>query len=467
MPDDPKTYSLNNGGSAPQPEKAGFLQKLLSKDGQPVVPPGGDTTPPASGSAAAPAAGNAFTRLFGDKGPAPQVVPGAGAPGTTAPSVLPPPVTASLLASRPMMAKFEREAEESRKKTAKGLLTLSLLIAVGIYGFFYGQLNPNFTWFASQLGSNVAQQFDRGNAELQKTKTDLNLVNYRMARLWLDDINSQIDSFQGQEEISKSDSSTSVQKQNAAAELQILGAKIKKSLAEVQKILNQPMGIDVFSREPVTLEERENLYETHLKTELASQKAAVSSNVKLNENEIRIFDNVIRFVENKSFRNMLRSQDLAKISEDDFGKMLTRIREEGTDELSAIDKIRRKRLNWGELISNIHDVTRKADPLYGQGMFKTVGGFLFSAYSFDSKTGRVNISGVTQTSDSKTFSFISKLVDSIERSRFFKDIDFRSFSKSRNDNGDFSSSLNLEFSIQSGDDSRDDAPSASPSNANQ
>ena len=108
----------------------------------------------------------------------------------------------------------------------------------------------------------------------------------------------------------------------------------------------------------------------------------------------------------------------------------------------------------------MNSVTRKADLYYGEGLFKTVGGFLFSTYRFDAKTGRISITGVTRTSDSKTFSFISKLVDSIEKSPYFKDIDFRSFSKSRDDSCDYSSSINLEFSLQNGFDPRDDQNAA-------
>ena len=84
---------------------------------------------------------------------------------------------------------------------------------------------------------------------------------------------------------------------------------------------------------------------------------------------------------------------------------------------------------------------------------------MFSSYKFDSETGRISMSGATKTSDSKTFSFIAKLIESVERSPKFKDIDFRSFTKSKDEKGDFSSSINLDFSIQEGSDPRDDVDS--------
>ena len=169
-----------------------------------------------------------------------------------------------------------------------------------------------------------------------------------------------------------------------------------------------------------------------------------------------LLENVLRLIENKPFRNTIVFADLEKISDDELGSMLVKIRSEGTDELSSINRLRSKRLDWGAVLADIYNVTRKADQYYGQGFFNTVGGFMFSSYKFNSETGRISMSGATKTSDSKTFSFIAKLIESVERSPKFKDIDFRSFTKSKDEKGDFSSSINLDFSIQEGSDPRDD-----------
>lgn len=378
-------------------------------------------------------------------------VAASGAP-TIVPSI------ASLLGPKPVFSAtaFSAEKEQHRTGIAKAFACVAFVIALGTYGFFYTQTNADFTLLDSQLGPNIAVKFERSNAELQTNQTDLNLVRFRMARLLLDEVNGQIDAFQSQVLIIKSGSTSGIQKQIAQAQRQILGANIKRSLADAQKIFSQPLGVDVYSPTPVTPDERETMYESLLKERLAKGKAALQNDTNPNLTEMRMIDNVLRLVENRNFRTFIRSQDLAKISEDGFGSMLTKIREEGTDELSSIDKVRSARLNWRQVIENIHAVTSKADPYYGQGLFKTVGGFLFSSYRFDAKTSRVSLAGMTKSSDSKTFSSIARLVDAIEKSTYFKDIDFRSFSKSKDDSGDFSSSLSLEFAIQKGKDPRDD-----------
>ncbi|MFA6521704.1 MAG: hypothetical protein WCT53_04955 [Candidatus Gracilibacteria bacterium] len=369
------------------------------------------------------------------------------------------PSLAALLGPKPVFSKaaFE-EVEKKRVRFARNIFKLSIVLMFGVFVFFYSQLNANFTWFSGLLGANPAQEFKSSNDELKSLKTKLNLINFRTAKYWLEEANSYVDSFQRLTAVVKSDFSTKSEKQNAKTELSTISANIKKALTEVKNILNQPLGIAVYSTSPVSPEQTEQEFEDLLKAELTKQRAEIAVDPKLNSEELALFDGVIQFVESKKFRDAIRSADLANIPEEDFARLITRIREQATDELSAIEKIRKTRLDWAEVINNIHAVTRRADPYYGQGAFKTLGGFLFNSYNFDSQTGKISISGVTKTSDSKTFSFIAKLVDSIEKSPIFKNIDFRSFSKSRDEIGDFSSSINLEFELQKAEevDSRDD-----------
>lgn len=447
-------YQIETAPKGAQQPKLSFLKSLLQKV---KLPSGNDGNTSNE---------NVFTKLFGRStvAPAPPVPPAPKAVVNPVPSL------SMLLGPKPKFSRaaFE-EAEKKRTKMAKSVFRTVLLLALLIYGFFYSQLTPDFKFFSEYVGPNIAERFESTNSELKKKQTDLNRVRYRMARLWLDDINGDIDVFQTHAAIAAAETAIPSQKAEAEVELQIVGARIKKSLSEAQKIFNQPLGIDLYSQKPVSSQEREREYATLLRDAFSKEKAALASQPKPNPEELRRIDNVLRLVENKKFRDTLRTQDFTKISEADFSSMLEKIREEGTDELSSIQKLRSKRLDWATIIRDIHTVARKVDLYYGQGLFKTVGGFLFSSYKFDSKTGRINMEGLTKTSDSKTFSSIAKLVDAIEKSVKFKDIDFRSFAKNRDEKGDFSSTLSFDFAIQQGPDSRDDVielknpPKAEPS----
>ena len=434
---EPEAYNLNASGASKG--KTSFLEKLIAisdKDSK-----GG---------------GNVFTKIFGKGGK----ISATAAAGQNLPSVMPQtaPSLSALLGPKPQFsARAYEEAENDRKKTAKLLFQFSLLVVVAVYGYFYSQLNSNFTWFTDQLGPNAAVKFESTNNEIQQKQTDLNVFRYRMARLWLDEVNWKIDAFQEQRAIATPLSGAAGGGKRAAAEKEFVALKndIKKDLSEAKKILSAPVGIDTFSLRPISPEEREESYENLLKEKLGSQKSALFREKEPNQSEIMLLENVLRLIENKPFRNTIVFADLEKISDDELGSMLVKIRSEGTDELSSINRLRSKRLDWGAVLADIYNVTRKADQYYGQGFFNTVGGFMFSSYKFNSETGRISMSGATKTSDSKTFSFIAKLIESVERSPKFKDIDFRSFTKSKDEKGDFSSSINLDFSIQEGSDPRD------------
>lgn len=400
-------------------------------------------TPPAENQS-----GNAFTKLFGT----PAVTQPNSAPSK---SVLP--SIASLLGPKPTFSRHEFEEEERKTtKIAKVLFQVFIVLAVVTYGFFYTQLESSFSLFSSQLGPNAATRFESSNVELKKTQTENNLVRFRLIRLMLDGINAQIDSRTAQINIIDSPNSTEVVKTQAKTALEKINQDIKKNLLEVQALMVQSFGVDIFSKVPISEAERELSFTALLVEQLQKERALLSGENSTVRDELRSIDNVINLVENAGFRGIMRSKDFGKISDDDLSLVLQQIREQGTDRLSAIEKIRKQRLNWAKIISDINGVTRKADLYYGQGLFKTVGGFLFSSYRFDAKSKRIAITGITKTSDSKTFSFIARLIDSIEKSPQFMNIDFRTFSKTLSEDGDYSSSINLDFELQGGPDSRDD-----------
>lgn len=404
-----ETYAVGNGTSAPSaPNQGGILAQLLAKRSAAKAPAENASATPTK-------TGNAFTALFGkSENETDQAATGKN-------------TLASMLGKRPAFSpRALQDLEAKRSKRAKNFLYAATAVFALVYGFFYLQLEPNFTLLNDYLGQNVTQQFESSNAEIERIATDINLVRFRQARLLLDDINTMID------------------------EHQILNAQIKEKLVEVQKILAKPLGVATFSRKPITGEERETKFEALLTARLAADRQKAAAQEKPNQDELRGFDNLIRLIADKNFRQEIAAHDFAKISDGDFDEVLQKIRGKATDELSAIANIRAARVDFAEVISEIHEVTKSqdVDPVYGQGLFKTVGGFLFSSYRFEASTGRISISGLVKRSDSSVFSRIAHFIDAIEKSPRFKDIDFRSFSKTRDDEGDYSSSLNLDFELE-------------------
>ncbi|PIQ77213.1 hypothetical protein COV82_05675 [Candidatus Peregrinibacteria bacterium CG11_big_fil_rev_8_21_14_0_20_46_8] len=426
-PDD-SSYKLDTSG---QPKESfGFLKNLLSKK-----------------SAAAGDAddGNAFTKLFGKQDPAMR---------STAPSL------SKVLGPQPKISATDMFDKEKRRRALAGrAFGFAVFAALAVYTFFYLQLNPNATILQKHFGPNIAIQFDASNARLEKAKTDLNIANYMRARVLLDDVNSKIDPYQKQVAIVTSDFVTDSERAIAEVQEQELGAEIKKKLVHVQDIFKAPLGIDTFSVEPVTPMQRDQKFQALLVQALGERKQQLHAAAPEGEVvETNALDNVIRLAENQYFINTITNSNLEEMETKAFSELLENIRAQGTDEHSAVQNIIKQRLRWSEVIRDVHAVTEKVDDLYGLGFFDTVGGIQYNSYSFDAQTGKISIRGTTKTSDSKTFSFISELVERIEGSRKFKNVDLPSFSKSKDEEGDYTSSLSLVFELQPADerDPRDD-----------
>lgn len=363
---------------------------------------------------------------------------------------------AELLGPRPDFDPIAIEERNRRNESrARSLFYSAVVFALIIFGFFQFQLNPDVTILLEEFGPNSATQFEQSNAEIKKLQTDSNIIQHRIARLWIDIVNEKIDVYAHAVAQISSGGTTISEKTIAENDAIKLASEIKNALSAVQKIFSQDYGIDTYTPLPVSFQEREaefiHLLKEALKNEQHILRGAAQAGNGEQQDDVRSINDVLRLVENKRVRALIRSSQFKQLSHENLVKLLADIRSEGIDEFAQIEKLKQQRVDWETLINNIHHVVQTADPHYGHGLFKTVGGFMFSSYRFDEKTSRVSISGVTRTSDTNTFTFIATLIDAIEKSPYFKDIDFRSFSKARDESGNFSAGINLDFGIEEGE----------------
>lgn len=362
---------------------------------------------------------------------------------------------ASLLGGAPQFDPVALEERNRRSEhRARSFFYAAIGFALIVFGTFQYFLNPEIGVLLGK--QNVAQQFTQSNEEVKKNQTDINVVQYRIARLWFDVLNSKIDQFNALMNLQKDSKATLEQRAENQKRTETVANEIKQSLTAVQQIFAQPLGIDTYTETPVSLADREVVFNKLLKDSLIAQRESLRGAAQSakdgvaaqKSNDERAIESVIRLVDNKKVKALVRSAEVKDMTNEELSELLNEIRAEGIDDLAQVQKLKEQRINWVSLINTIHEVVRTADPHYGSGLLKTVGGFMFTQYRFDAKTGRVSISGTTRTTDSKTFSFISTLVDAIEKSPNFKDIDFRSFNKTRDESGDFSAEVNLEFGIE-------------------
>ena len=331
----------------------------------------------------------------------------------------------SILGAMPTMPKFGQvnqinKAEYERElKISKWSLGGAIGLAVLTFAFFYIQLHPTLPIF----GPNITQRHEEVKKETANVRADVLVTRALTARILLDEVSVETDNY-----FSSSKAS------NAKT-------KIQQLLAEAQTLMPDSIDDDV----------EENMLEILRAKKQAVHGAAEDEDNKKPE-EAQSIQNTIRMVQNNALKSLIRNFNPQNPEpEISFDDMLQQLRESDQNELSIIAKLQGQRVKWREIIAEIEKITKDVDHVFDEGLFEQIGGIVYSGYSFDAANGKISVTGRTKTMDSRTFTLIANLIDAFEKSPKFKNVDKRSFSKSKGDDG-FSTTLKLDFELETTND---------------
>ncbi|MFC1810920.1 hypothetical protein ACFLZH_05450 [Patescibacteria group bacterium] len=110
--------------------------------------------------------------------------------------------------------------------------------------------------------------------------------------------------------------------------------------------------------------------------------------------------------------------------------------------------IKSNRIRWAVLINEIEKITKDIDTLYNTGFFEELGGIKYSAFDFDAETNQIILIGQAKKDDGNTFTLVANLIDALEQSLIFTDVDNRSFPKTGSDEEGYMSSFRIELSLE-------------------
>lgn len=337
----------------------------------------------------------------------------------------PKPEKKSILGAMPTMPKFGQvnqinKAEYERElKIAKWSLGGAIGLAILAFAFFYIQLHPTLTIF----GPNVTQRHEEIQRQTSNAQADVMVTRALTARILLDEVSVEMDNY------------------FAASSAGKAKTKIQELLAQARTLM--PDGID------------DDVEESMLDILRAKQQAvhgAAEENASGAGAEAQSIQNTIKLVQNNPLKNLIKNFDPQNPEpEIPFDDILRQLRELDQNELSIIAGLQEKRIKWREVIEEIEKITKEVDHVFDEGLFEQIGGIAYSGYSFDAASGRISVTGRTKTMDSRTFTLIANLIDAFEKSQKFKNVDKRSFSKGKDDDG-FLATLKLDFELESHDD---------------
>jgi hypothetical protein len=115
------------------------------------------------------------------------------------------------------------------------------------------------------------------------------------------------------------------------------------------------------------------------------------------------------------------------------------------NDFSSVNVLKENRIKWSSIIEEIETITKEEDTLYNTGFFEELGGIKYSAFDFDSDKNRVVLTGQAKRDDGTTFTLITNLLDSLEQSQMFKQVENRSYPKSGDEETGYTSTFRIEL----------------------
>lgn len=363
---------------------------------------------------------------------------------------------------------YEKEHKQKQKlRFIQIIFTLIVFVCAGVSLYFYNELSPSLNLF----GKNTASQLLELNRNVRSLQATVNKYRYLSVQLDLSRFSYLASQFLDQSLKLKDPNLIPSEKQQLLADVNAIQIELPEILQRIQGNLRQNI-VAVTYRDglepPLTEIEIQQQAEEDIKNALREDRTAFAKNTQNPESlqQADLIDNTIKLIGNKSLLKSLTimtpqalKQDMENyINEEDRVKrnalqnFLTSILASAQSKLSRIGSLKGERIEWLTLIKQIEMVTRDkdVDPYFGSNAYQAIGYEIsYNGYEFDSSNQKITLSGVVKTKDAKNFSLITRLIDKLEQSPYFKNIQMRSFPKNGNNDQGYVTNFKIELNLES------------------
>lgn len=382
-----------------------------------------------------------------------------------------------ILGDAPVLQKSieeERRIKLKRKlRLVQTVFAIVFLAAAGSVFYFYSELSPTFDVF----GPNTTQRLRDVNENLRSVQTQLNKYRYLAAQLDLNRFSHISSDFL--DKTAQLNGATSTEAVVLANSVAASADTLPLLLENIRAQLTPDIVIETTrsaAEEELTSDQIQDQAEMDLRNALLADRRQIVQSGELttaNEQDLKLIDNTIKLVGNDSLLSTVRSASV-----DGFEAELAEYTESGDDtlrqelssfmrsvlastqsDIAVVGSIKATRIDWATIMSRIENVTRTVDPTFGAGLAQSLGdGIFYTGYSFDTANNTIILSGVTRTTTADNFTLISELIEALELSSDFMNVEMRSFSKSGTFAQGFSSSFKIELALEQGDFSPANSP---------
>lgn len=316
-----------------------------------------------------------------------------------------------------------------RTKLAKGFFYFCFTLAVLVGSTFYATSNNLFG-----LGS--VNFVSESKSKLVALQTESVINNYLITSVLLDKLALQ------------SSSLNYAMNYESNSKVATVKTEMVDTITKIKKNINL-VALELAANPEI---------ESELLIKLADVKADFAEKKKAEKDPARIqnyqsleglYVSATKLSRNKDLRPLLLKTDVTKLDNQkllSFALEILALTEQNN--VTKIALVELNRNQWTVILSELEKIIQEYDKDFSIFESNQSSMVTLTSYSFNSDTDAITVNGEIQTDDSRLFSLIADLTDSLENSPLFKDLDINSFSKTIvPDTGLYTSSLALNFSI--------------------
>ena len=329
------------------------------------------------------------------------------------------------------------EALQSQKVTSRLIfIIVALITAIVVFASLYFQDKINFS------DTEVQTPLEESQAQLMQLQSELMLSQSKKASILLNQLAFQASDFQKLYNQSISEFESTSAKQSAQSQLLDKQSQIIETLTDLNQTLSKAQS--VYSSNPAF----EEFYTNFLTSKLSNLEENSSSA------SLTIFD-TSQLTRNSS--KLIRNKDLlaiinqSQLNQQTVTDTLATLRDVfSSTNLNYVTDLANFTLNRVELTRVFSELTKIAtsfDPNFSPFNISPTSNINFNNYSITANN-TVSVTADIRTTDQNLFSIIANLDDAISNSPLFQDVGRATYSKNLSNDGEFTSSVNLDINLE-------------------
>lgn len=329
------------------------------------------------------------------------------------------------------------------------LSIFAIIAAVGLFIAYQWQLTGAFDFVNNRLEiSTLSKQANSTNAQIIKSKTDLNELKILEAKGYLDKFSYTGDSYLQFYEVANSQTSSLSEKNRAALQMASLRTELQSAFERAQASFPRNLEENLVSV-PGDAKTDSMIFRNELANSLR-QKANKLINVDdpQAKRDYRNYVNTISLIGNEEIVKILDGADFGNMTDTELYELIKKVNSIIVNDISVIGQVKEKRVKWSDVMNEIELKTIAVDSHYSQDFYDLLGGIRYTSYDFDSEKRSISIIGELKRYDTINFTMITNLIEQLNQSLMFQGAEMRSFSKSGSVDEGYTSSLKLSVNLK-------------------